>query len=81
MELMQHIPDKSVDMILCDLPYGVTAMKWDNILPIKNLWNEYERIIKPNGAIVLFCQHVFEYDIFNCPQELKGQLKIGDFSC
>lgn len=47
------IPDGSVDMILCDLPYGVTDCKWDKLLPITELWQEYERVIKPNGAIVL----------------------------
>jgi site-specific DNA-methyltransferase (adenine-specific) len=50
---MQNIPDGSVDMILCDLPYGTTACKWDTIIPFKPLWEQYERIIKPNGAIVL----------------------------
>ena len=50
---MKHIPDKSVDMILCDLPYGTTACKWDTIIPFEPLWAEYERIIKDNGAIVL----------------------------
>lgn len=51
---MQRIPDKSVDMILCDLPYGTTACKWDTIIPFEPLWEQYERIIKDNGAIVLF---------------------------
>lgn len=48
-----EIEDKSIDMILCDLPYGTTACKWDTIIPFKPLWREYERIIKDNGAIVL----------------------------
>ncbi len=51
--LMAQIPDGSVDMILCDLPYGTTACKWDTVIPFVELWNAYERIIKPNGAIVL----------------------------
>lgn len=51
---MQKIDDKSIDMILCDLPYGTTACKWDTIIPFDRLWNQYERIIKDNGAIVLF---------------------------
>ena len=51
---MKRIPDKSVDMILCDLPYGTTACKWDTIIPFEPLWEQYERIIKDNGAIVLF---------------------------
>ncbi len=54
LELMQNIPAKSVDMILCDLPYGTTACKWDTIIPFEPLWQQYKRIIKDNGAIVLF---------------------------
>lgn len=50
---MKKIPDGSVDMILCDLPYGTTACKWDTIIPFKPLWEQYERVIKDNGAIVL----------------------------
>lgn len=50
---MKKIPDGSIDMILCDLPYGTTACKWDAIIPFKPLWEQYERIIKDNGAIVL----------------------------
>ena len=57
---MQHIDDKSIDMILCDLPYGVTARnKWDVIIPFEPLWKQYERIIKDNGAIVLTCVQPF----------------------
>jgi len=53
LELMQDIPDKSVDLILCDLPYGTTACKWDTIIPFDKLWKQYERIIKDTGVIVL----------------------------
>ena len=53
LELMKNIPDKSIDMILCDLPYGVTQNKWDSVIPLDILWKEYKRIIKPNRAIVL----------------------------
>jgi len=53
LELMKGIPDKSIDMILCDLPYGTTACKWDTIIPFEPLWEQYKRIIKDNGAIVL----------------------------
>ena len=57
---MDKIEDKSVDMILCDLPYGVTAKnKWDNVIPFDELWDAYKRIIKDNGAIVLFGQDKF----------------------
>lgn len=59
LEGMKRIPDKSVDMILCDLPYGTTANKWDSIIPLPELWGHYERIIKDNGAIVLFAQIPF----------------------
>ena len=54
LELMKNIPDGSVDMILCDLPYGTTACKWDNVIPFEPLWEQYNRVIKDNGAIVLF---------------------------
>ena len=56
---MQNIPDKSVDMILADLPYGTTACKWDVIIPFDKLWKQYERIIIRNGAIVLFASQPF----------------------
>ena len=54
LEVMKAIPDKSIDMILCDLPYGTTQCKWDIIIPFDKLWEQYNRIIKDNGAIVLF---------------------------
>lgn len=57
---MDKIADKSVDMILCDLPYGTTQNKWDSIIPLKNLWEQYERVIKDNGAIILFSQTPFD---------------------
>ncbi len=56
---MDKIADKSVDMILCDLPYGTTACKWDTIIPFDKLWEQYERIIKSNGAIVLTASQPF----------------------
>jgi DNA modification methylase len=59
-EGMRIVPDKSIDMILCDLPYGTTNCSWDSILPFELLWCEYERIIKDNGAIVLFAQPPFD---------------------
>lgn len=59
LELMKDIPDKSIDMILCDLPYGTTACKWDTIIPFVPLWEQYKRIIKDNGAIVLFGSQPF----------------------
>lgn len=59
LEIMKQIPDKSVDMILCDLPYGTTRNKWDSIIDLDLLWKQYNRIIKDNGAIVLFSQNPF----------------------
>lgn len=59
LELMKDIPDGSVDMVLCDLPYGTTACKWDVIIPFEPLWEQYERIIKDNGTIVLTSSQPF----------------------
>ena len=59
LELMKEIPDKSIDMILCDLPYGTTACKWDSVIPLESLWEQYKRIIKDKGAIILFGQEPF----------------------
>ena len=60
LEIMKDIPDNSVDMILCDLPYGTTRNKWDTVIPLDLLWKQYERIVKDNGAIVLFAQTPFD---------------------
>ena len=59
LEVMKGIEDKSIDMILCDLPYGTTACKWDIIIPFDKLWEQYNRVIKDNGAIVLFASEPF----------------------
>ncbi len=59
LELMDYISDASIDMILCDLPYGTTACKWDTIIPFDKLWVQYERVIKPNGVIVLTAAQPF----------------------
>ena len=59
LEVMKDIEDKSIDMILCDLPYGTTACKWDTIIPFEPLWEQYKRIIKDNGAIVLTASQPF----------------------
>jgi len=58
-DVFPYISDKSVNLILCDLPYGTTACKWDSVLPFDKLWNEYERIITDNGAIVLTASQPF----------------------
>ena len=59
LEVMPEIADKSIDMILCDLPYGTTACSWDTIIPFEPLWVQYKRIIKDNGAIVLTASQPF----------------------
>jgi len=59
LEGMKSIPDGSIDCIICDLPYGTTRNQWDSVIPLDKLWEQYERIIKPNGAIVLFSQQPF----------------------
>ena len=70
LEIMKSIPDRSVDMILCDLPYGTTACKWDTIIPFDKLWKQYERIIKPNGAIVLTASQPFTTELINSKRTL-----------
>ena len=59
LELMKDIPDKSIDLILCDLPYGTTRNSWDEVISFDKLWAQYNRIIKDNGAILLFAQGKF----------------------
>mgnify|MGYP002517196277 CR=1 FL=1 len=59
LDVMQDIDKKSVSLILCDLPYNTTPCKWDCMIPFEPLWNAYKRIIKPEGAIVLFAQQPF----------------------
>lgn len=59
LELMKQLPSKSVDLILCDLPYGTTANKWDSVIPLDDMWKEYKRIITDTGAIVLTAQGPF----------------------
>ena len=59
LQVMKLIPDASVDMVLCDLPYGTTQNKWDSIIPLDKLWAEYRRVVKPNAAIVLTASQPF----------------------
>lgn len=65
LEIMKYIPNGNIDMILADLPYGTTACKWDTIIPFEPLWEQYERIIKDNGAIVLFGSQPFTTKLIN----------------
>ena len=67
---MNKIADGTIDMILCDLPYGTTQNKYDTTLPFDKLWEHYERIIKDNGAIVLFGQGLFFIDLINSNRKL-----------
>ena len=59
LELMSDIVDNSIDCIICDLPYGTTSCSWDIIIPLDKLWEQYNRIIKDNGVIILFGQEPF----------------------
>jgi site-specific DNA-methyltransferase (adenine-specific)/modification methylase len=59
LNVLPHIPSQSIDMILCDLPYGTTQNKWDSVIDLQKLWAAYKRIIKPRGAIVLSSQGLF----------------------
>lgn len=63
LELMSELPDASIDMILCDLPYGITKNKWDSVIPLDKLWEQYKRIAKPSAAIVLFADGMFEANL------------------
>lgn len=75
LELMKEIPDKSIDCIICDLPYGTTAMSWDNIINFDVLWKEYNRVLKENANIVLFSSGEFTYKLYNSnPKQYKYKL-------
>ena len=70
LEVMKKIQDKSVDMILCDLPYGTTQNEWDSLIPLDKLWKEYKRIIKDKGAIVLTSQGIFTHKLIFSNEEM-----------
>lgn len=75
LECMKRIPNNSIDMILCDLPYGLTQNQWDSYLPLDLLWAQYWRVIKPNGAIVLTSQGLFTAQlILSQPKYFKYKL-------
>ena len=59
LEKLSLFKDNTIDMVLCDLPYGTTQNKWDSLIDLQALWKEYNRVVKENGAIVLFSQGVF----------------------
>ena len=70
LEGMKRIPDGSVECVICDLPYGTTACKWDIVIPFKELWQQYKRIIKDNGAIILFSKQPFTSDLINSNRDM-----------
>lgn len=65
LEGMKDIPSKSIDCIICDLPYNITSMKWDSLIPFDRLWSEYKRVIKKNGNIILFSSGMFTISLIN----------------
>ena len=65
LERMNEIPDSSIDAIICDLPYGTTECKWDIIIPMDKMWQQINRVVKPNSAIVLFGSHPFTTALVN----------------
>ena len=69
LDIMRNISDKSIDMILCDLPYGTTACKWDIVIPFNPLWDNYLRVLKDNGAIILFASQPFSTDLINSKRD------------
>lgn len=85
LELMKDIPNGSVDMVLCDLPYGTTACKWDTVIPFKPLWREYHRIAKERAAIVLTASQPFTSAlVMSNVKNFKydwvwNKSKVGDF--
>lgn len=70
LELMKEIPDKSVDMVLCDLPYGTTANQWDKVINFDVLWQQYKRITKDNACIALFSSEPFTFDLVNSNRKM-----------
>src|SRR5699024_3808098 len=70
LEIIKDIPDGSIDMILCDLPYGTTACAWDTIIPFDLLWEQHERVVKDNGAIVLTASQTYTNALVMSKQEL-----------
>ena len=85
---MKFILDKSIDMILCDLPYGILHLKWDKKLPVEQLWNEYNRIIKDNGAIVLTANMKFAVELISANKKWfrydliwEKPLPVLNFNC
>lgn len=81
LQIMPWLDDKSIDMILCDLPYGVTRNAWDSIIPMEPLWSEYRRIIKDNGAIVLTSQQPFTTALINAAPDIFKYSMVWKKTC
>ena len=86
--IFPFIADKTIDAIICDLPYGTTSCKWDSILPFDKLWEQYERIIKANGAIVLTASQPFtsallmsNIKMFKYSLVWNKRMKVGMLNC
>lgn len=77
-DYMRTLPDASVDMILCDLPYGTTRNKWDAVIPFDALWSQYRRVIKDNGAIVLFCDGMFTAKLIQSNEKMWRYNMVWD---
>lgn len=69
-QIMKIIPNNSIDMVLCDLPYGTTHCHWDTVIPFIPLWEQYTRVVKPNGAIVLFSAQPFTTDLISSNRKM-----------
>ncbi len=69
LDVMKELPDKSIDMILCDLPYGTTSCAWDTIIPFEPLWGQYKRVVKDDGVVILFSSGLFTIDLINSNRE------------
>jgi len=78
LEVMKDIPDNSVDMVCCDMPYGTTQNKWDSVIDLKKLWEQYERIIKDNGAMVFTAQDKFSARLMLSNEKLHRYNLIWD---
>ena len=75
LEKMGEIKDNSIDLIICDLPYGQTQNKWDVVIPFKPLWEQYWRVLKPNGVVILFGQGYFTVELMSsCPKMWRYNL-------
>lgn len=78
---MTKIPDKSIDCIICDLPYNITQIQWDKLIPFDKLWEQYNRVIKDNGNIILFSSGIFTIDLINSNRKNYRYKLIWEKEC